>query len=51
MLGTRLGVTEDTEALDESLGEEDPRLPLLWVYDWLELPAGVASSTRSWADA
>jgi len=35
VLGERLGVTEDLEALVESLGEDDPRLPLLWVYDRL----------------
>lgn len=35
VLGERLGVTEDLEALVESLAEEDPRLPLIWVYDRL----------------
>jgi hypothetical protein len=35
VLGERLGVTEDLEELVESLEEDDPRLPLLWVYDRL----------------
>jgi len=35
VLGERLGVTEDLEELIDSLGEDDPRLGLLWVYDRL----------------
>jgi hypothetical protein len=35
VLGERLGVTEDLEELITSLGEDDPRLALLWVYDRL----------------
>ena len=35
VLGSRLGVTEDLEALLDSLGDDDPRLGLLWVYDRL----------------
>ena len=35
VLGERLGVTEDLEELISALGEDDPRLALLWVYDRL----------------
>ena len=50
MLGERLGVTEDLEALVESLGEDDPRLPLLWVYDRLSyLQESLVDAL--WADA
>jgi hypothetical protein len=35
VLGERLGVTEDIEELISALGEDDPRLALLWVYDRL----------------
>jgi hypothetical protein len=35
VLGQRLDVTEDLEALVESLQDDDPRLALLWVYDRL----------------
>lgn len=35
VLGERLGVTEDLDALVSSLGQDDPRLALLWVYDRL----------------
>ena len=35
VLGERLGVTEDLDALVSSLGPDDPRLALLWVYDRL----------------
>ena len=35
VLGERLGVVEDFEDLLASLEEDDPRLPLLWVYDRL----------------
>lgn len=35
VLGQRLGVTEDLEELVGSLEQDDPRLPLLWVYDRL----------------
>lgn len=35
VLGERLGVTEDLDELVGSLDEDDPRLPLLWVYDRL----------------
>lgn len=35
VLGQRLGVTEDFEALIAALDEDDPRLGLLWVYDRL----------------
>jgi len=35
VLGERLGVTEDVEAVIEALGEDDPRLALFWVYDRL----------------
>ncbi len=35
VLGERLGVTEDLEELIAALGEDDPRLALLWVYDRL----------------
>ncbi len=50
VLGERLGVTEDLEALVESLGEDDPRLPLLWVYDRLSyLQESLVDAL--WADA
>ena len=35
VLGERLGVVEDFEDLLASLEEDDPRLPVLWVYDRL----------------
>jgi hypothetical protein len=35
VLGERLGVTEDLEELISALGEDDPKLALLWVYDRL----------------
>ena len=35
VLGTRLDVTEEMSELIESLGPDDPRLPLLLAYDWL----------------
>ncbi|MDQ1603470.1 MAG: hypothetical protein QOE01_1315 [Actinomycetota bacterium] len=35
VLGERLGVTEDLEALVAGLSEDDPRLGLFWVYDRL----------------
>lgn len=35
VLGERLGVTEDLDELVESLGEDDPRLLSLYVYDRL----------------
>ena len=35
VLGERLGVTEDIEELVASLGDDDPRLGLFWVYDRL----------------
>jgi uncharacterized protein DUF2017 len=35
VLGQRLKVTEDLEAMVESLQDDDPRLALLWVYDRL----------------
>ncbi len=35
VLGERLGVTEDLDALVGSLADDDPRLALLWVYDRL----------------
>jgi Domain of unknown function (DUF2017) len=35
VLGDRLGITEDWDALVESLSDDDPRLPLFWVYDRL----------------
>jgi Domain of unknown function (DUF2017) len=35
VLGDRLGVTEDWEAMVEDLADGDPRLPLYWVYDRL----------------
>ena len=35
VLGERLGITEDWDALVESLSDEDPRLPLFYVYDRL----------------
>ena len=35
VLGERLGVTEDVEALIDSLDDDDPRLGLFWVYDRL----------------
>jgi hypothetical protein len=35
VLGERLNVTEDLQALVESLHDDDPRLALLWVYDRL----------------
>jgi hypothetical protein len=34
-LGTRLDITEDYEALADSLGDEDPRQPVLALYEWL----------------
>ncbi len=50
VLGERLGVTEDLEALVESLAEDDPRLPLLWVYDRLTyLQESLVQAL--WADA
>ena len=35
VLGQRLGVTEELEELVASMDDDDPRLPLLWVYDRL----------------
>ncbi|MGZ4609546.1 MAG: DUF2017 domain-containing protein [Actinomycetes bacterium] len=35
VLGDRLGVTEDWEAMVEDLDQGDPRLTLFWVYDRL----------------
>jgi hypothetical protein len=35
VLGERLGVTEDWDEVVASLVEDDPRLPLFWVYDRL----------------
>jgi hypothetical protein len=35
VLGQRLGVTEEWDELVASLAEDDPRLPLFWVYDRL----------------
>ena len=35
VLGERLGITDEIEAVIESLGEDDPRLALFWVYDRL----------------
>jgi hypothetical protein len=35
VLGERLGVTEEWDELVASLEEDDPRLPLFWVYDRL----------------
>jgi hypothetical protein len=35
VLGTRLDVQEDMQAMVDSLVPDDPRLPLLLAYDWL----------------
>jgi len=35
VLGERLGITEELEEVIESLGDDDPRLALFWVYDRL----------------
>jgi hypothetical protein len=35
VLGQRLGVTEDWDELVAALSDDDPRLPLFWVYDRL----------------
>jgi hypothetical protein len=35
VLGERLGVTEDWDEVVASLADDDPRLPLFWVYDRL----------------
>lgn len=35
VLGERLGITEEIEDVIASLGEDDPRLSLFWVYDRL----------------
>jgi hypothetical protein len=35
VLGERLGVSEDWDELVESMAEDDPRLPMFWVYDRL----------------
>jgi hypothetical protein len=35
VLGERLGITEELDDVIESLGEDDPRLALFWVYDRL----------------
>jgi Domain of unknown function (DUF2017) len=35
VLGERLGITEDWDELVEGLSDEDPRLPLFFVYDRL----------------
>jgi Domain of unknown function (DUF2017) len=34
-LGTRLGVTDDFDALDEDVGTDDPRYAYVQVYQWL----------------
>jgi hypothetical protein len=34
-LGTRLGVTDDFDALDEALAADDPRFAYVQVYQWL----------------
>jgi hypothetical protein len=35
VLGERLGITQDWDELVEGLADDDPRLPLFWVYDRL----------------
>lgn len=35
VLGERLGITEEWDQLLAALADEDPRLPLFWVYDRL----------------
>jgi len=35
VLGERLGITDEIEEVIASLGEDDPRLALFWVYDRL----------------
>jgi len=35
VLGERLGITEDWDELVEGLVDDDPRLPLFYVYDRL----------------
>lgn len=35
VLGERLGISDEIEEVVESLGEDDPRLALFWVYDRL----------------
>ncbi len=35
VLGERLGITEDWDQVLAALADEDPRLPLFWVYDRL----------------
>jgi len=39
-LGTRIGVTEDAMAELSQVTDDDPRLPMLLVYDWLTYVQG-----------